>query len=177
MSAQVSLLVYKMIPHPTTPPHTIQSKMAKCWLLALALALALAAVAESIPFDEKDLASEDSLWSLYEKWRSHHAVARDLDEKHRRFNVFKENAKFIHEFNSKKHKPYKLALNRFADMTNQEFRSTYAGSKIHHHRTQRGSPRDAGTSFMYENVKNLPVSVDWRAKGAVTGVKDQGQCG
>ncbi|ONK72519.1 uncharacterized protein A4U43_C04F20260 [Asparagus officinalis] len=144
--------------------------------LALALALALVTVVQSIPFDEKDLASEESLWSLYEKWRSHHTVTRDLDQKHKRFNVFKENVKFIHEFNKNKDKPYKLALNKFGDMTNQEFKSTYAGSKIQHHRTQRGSSKDVG-SFVYENVRSLPASVDWRAKGAVTGIKDQGQCG
>ncbi|KAJ6798868.1 thiol protease SEN102-like [Iris pallida] len=149
--------------------------MAKSILLALVLALAFVGVARSIPFNEKDLASEESLWSLYERWRSHHTVSRDLNEKNKRFNVFKENAKFIHEFN-KNDAPYKLGLNKFADMTNQEFRSTYAGSKIHHHRTQRGTPK-AGGSFMYENVHSIPASVDWRTQGAVAPVKDQGQCG
>nr|P43156.1 RecName: Full=Thiol protease SEN102; Flags: Precursor [Hemerocallis hybrid cultivar]CAA52425.1 thiol-protease [Hemerocallis hybrid cultivar] len=152
--------------------------MAKPKFIALALvALSFLSIAQSIPFTEKDLASEDSLWNLYEKWRTHHTVARDLDEKNRRFNVFKENVKFIHEFNQKKDAPYKLALNKFGDMTNQEFRSKYAGSKIQHHRSQRGIQKNTG-SFMYENVGSLPAaSIDWRAKGAVTGVKDQGQCG
>lgn len=143
-------------------------------LLALLFVLAFAA-AESFPFTEKDLASEESLWELYERWRSHHTVSRDLDEKHKRFNVFKENVKFIHEFN-KKDKPYKLRLNKFGDMTKDEFRRTFAGSRISHHRALRGSPRGAG-GFMHEKIKDLPPSVDWRQKGAVTPVKDQGQCG
>ncbi|KHN07963.1 Vignain [Glycine soja] len=81
----------------------------------------------------------------------------------------------VHNTN-KMDKPYKLKLNKFADMTNHEFRSTYAGSKVNHHRMFRDMPRGNGT-FMYEKVGSVPASVDWRKKGAVTDVKDQGHCG
>ncbi|KAJ0989435.1 hypothetical protein J5N97_007791 [Dioscorea zingiberensis] len=149
--------------------------MEKALLLQVVALALLLGLSQSIPFDEKDLASEESLWNLYERWRSHHTVARDLGEKHRRFNVFKENVRYIHEFN-KKDAPYKLRLNKFGDMTKEEFRWTYAGSKIHHHRMLRGTLR--GThNFTHANARDLPASVDWRQKGAVTGVKDQGQCG
>ncbi|KAI5331756.1 hypothetical protein L3X38_021882 [Prunus dulcis] len=33
------------------------------------------------------------------------------------------------------------------------------------------------TSFGYGNVTDAPPSVDWREKGAVTPIKDQGKCG
>jgi KDEL-tailed cysteine endopeptidase len=89
--------------------------------------------------------------------------------------VFKENVMHVHKTN-KMGKPYKLKLNKFADMTNHEFRSVYAGSKVKHHRMFRGTPRGNG-SFMYGKVEKVPTSVDWRKKGAVTAVKDQGQCG
>lgn len=130
-------------------------------------------LAKGMEFTEKDLASEESLWNLYEKWRSHHTVSRDLTEKQQRFNVFKANVHYIHTENQKD-KPYKLKLNRFADMTNHEFRDYYS-SKIKHHRMLRG-PR-ATTEFMHGKAANLPASVDWRKEGAVTPIKNQGRCG
>lgn len=147
-------------------------ELGKFLLISVILSLVFVA-AKSIEFTEEDLASEEGLWDLYERWRSHYTVSRDLDEKQKRFNVFKVNVRHVHKVN-KMHRPYKLKLNRFADMTNFEFRSAYS-SKIKHHRMFRG-PR-AATGFMYEKAENLPTSVDWRKKGAVTSIKDQGKCG
>nr|CAA06243.1 pre-pro-TPE4A protein [Pisum sativum] len=149
-------------------------EMKKLLLFSLSLALIFRAT-NTFDFNEHDLDSEKSLWDLYERWRSHHTVTRSLDEKHNRFNVFKANVMHVHNTN-KLDKPYKLKLNKFADMTNYEFRRIYADSKVSHHRMFRGMSNENGT-FMYENVKNVPSSIDWRKKGAVTDVKDQGQCG
>ncbi|KAJ4786622.1 hypothetical protein LUZ62_037868 [Rhynchospora pubera] len=143
-------------------------------LIAIILALSIIQ-STAIPFTEKDLESEESLKALFERWLSHHGLSRDLDDKAKRFNVFKDNVKYIHEFN-KKGNSYELALNKFGAMTKEEFRNTYVSSKIDHHRTLRGEARSSG-SFMYEKVKSVPASVDWRQKGAVTPVKNQGQCG
>lgn len=142
-------------------------------LLVLSLVLVFG-VAVSLDIEEEDLASEESLWDLYERWRSYHTVPRDLREKNKRFNVFKQNVRHVHEVNQMD-KPYKLRLNKFADMTNYEFRRHYGGSKVKHYRMLRGERSPTG--FMYENTTKLPASIDWRKKGAVTGIKDQGQCG
>ncbi|CAN8306633.1 unnamed protein product [Cochlearia groenlandica] len=133
-------------------------------------------VTKGLDLHDKDVESEDSLWDLYERWRSHHTIARSLEEKAKRFNVFKHNVRHIHETN-KKEKAYKIKLNKFGDMTSDEFMRTYAGSKIKHHRMFQGERRRGTERFMYANVDSLPTSVDWRKNGAVTPVKNQGQCG
>ncbi|KAL0441141.1 UNVERIFIED_CONTAM: Vignain [Sesamum radiatum] len=143
-------------------------------LVILSLALVIGLV-KSFDFHEKELETEESLWDMYERWRSHHTVSRSIDDKHKRFNVFKANAHYVHSFN-KKDRPYKLKLNKFADMTSHEFRRLYAGSRVKHHRMMQGSSRGNGT-FMYASVQSVPHSIDWRKRGAVTAVKDQGQCG
>lgn len=148
----------------------------KCKIILAFLALALViGLSKGFDFHEKDLESEESLWDLYERWRSHHTVSRSLDDKHKRFNVFKENVKHVHKVNGMD-KPYKLKLNKFADLTNHEFRTLFAGSKIRHHRMLHGKKTNESGTFMYQHIR-VPPSIDWRKKGAVTSVKDQGQCG
>lgn len=144
----------------------------KRFLIALLMAAACV-LAKSLEVTEKDVGSDEDLWNLYEKWRSHHTVSRDLTEKQKRYNVFKANA--LHVYNSNKmDKPYKLKLNKFADMTSHEFRNYYS-SKVKHFRMLHGTRAETG--FMHEEARNLPTSVDWRKQGAVTGVKNQGRCG
>lgn len=99
-------------------------------------------------------------------------VYKDNAEKERRFNIFKENVEFIESFNNAGHRPYKLGVNAFADLTNEEFRNSkngYRSSSIF--KTPETSP------FRYENVTTVPTSIDWTKKGAVTPIKDQSQCG
>lgn len=152
--------------------------MAKGFSLLISIIVLASSVihqSTAIPFTEKDLESDESLKGLFERWLLRHGLMRDLDDKAKRFNVFKDNVKYIHEFNKQGHS-YKLALNKFGAMTKEEFRNTYAGSKIDHHKTLRGERRGSG-NFIYEKVKSVPASIDWREKGAVTPVKNQGQCG
>ncbi|KAJ4810062.1 Cysteine protease [Rhynchospora pubera] len=97
----------------------------------------------------------------------HHAVAREHQEKQKRFSVFKENAKFIHEFN-KQGKPYKLALNKFGDLTKEEFESGYVGSRIKSSVVVIDGHEDVPENnelALLKTVANQPVSVAIEASG------------
>ncbi|KAG5245325.1 senescence-specific cysteine protease SAG [Salix suchowensis] len=93
---------------------------------------------------------------------------KDGAEKETRYSIFKENVERIDAFNSQTGKSYKLGVNQFADLSNEEFKASRNRFKGHMCTPQEGS-------FRYENVSAVPASVDWRNKGAVTPVKDQGQ--
>ncbi|KAL8228089.1 hypothetical protein R6Q57_015673 [Mikania cordata] len=113
---------------------------------------------------------EASMTEKHEQWMALHGrVYKDEDEKESRFKVFKANVEHIEAFNSKGDKPYKLGVNAFTDLTNEEFRASRNGFKVESH--------SRNTRFRYGNLTEVPSSMDWREKGAVTPVKDQGQCG
>ncbi|KAA8526302.1 hypothetical protein F0562_008495 [Nyssa sinensis] len=114
---------------------------------------------------------EASMNERHEQWMaSYGRVYKDTDEKEKRLKIFKENVERIESFNKAMNKPYKLGINAFADLTNEEFKTSRNRFKSHVCSTPT-------TSFKYENTTAVPSSMDWRKKGAVTPVKDQGQCG
>ncbi|KAG5622435.1 hypothetical protein H5410_007653 [Solanum commersonii] len=110
--------------------------------------------------------NEASMLQKHEKWMARFGhVYRDDTEKAKRFNIFKDNFDYIESINKAGMRPGLINL------TNEEFRATHNGYKMSSHHTSSKT-----TFFRYENV-TAPATMDWRKKGAVTGVKDQGQCG
>ncbi|KAL2328031.1 hypothetical protein Fmac_021458 [Flemingia macrophylla] len=116
---------------------------------------------------------EASMSQRHEQWmKTYGIVYKDAAEKHKRFLIFKHNVELIESFNAAGNKSYTLGINHLADLTNEEFTASRNGYNSSH-----GLTITTQTPFKYENVSNIPTSVDWRQKGAVTPVKDQGKCG
>lgn len=89
-----------------------------------------------------------------------------------RFDIFRQNLKEIFEHNSARDKNYTMGVNQFTDLTAEEFKADYAGGLL--------GAKDVTKSSCKPYVptgKAVPDSWDWREHGAVTPVKNQGQCG
>ncbi|PQQ06039.1 ervatamin-C-like [Prunus yedoensis var. nudiflora] len=101
-------------------------------------------------------------------------VYADNAEKERRFAIFKNNVQFVEKFNTEGNKTYKLGLNEHSDLSDEEFLRQRTGYK---RATELTS--SANISFSYKDLSptDVPPSIDWREKGAVTPIKNQGSCG
>lgn len=69
-------------------------------------------------------------------------------------------------------KSYRLAINKFSDQSPSEVYASRNGFM-----PSLATPNKTQTNFDHINNKELPDHVDWRIKGIVTPVKDQGHCG
>jgi cathepsin L len=87
-----------------------------------------------------------------------------------RYRVFKKNLEQILAHNEQ-NLGFTLAVNHFADLTTSEFSERFLGLKFN------ATSRKPAPAVHRASTKALPDTVDWRTKGAVTPVKDQGQCG
>ncbi|KAJ1698797.1 hypothetical protein LUZ63_007309 [Rhynchospora breviuscula] len=117
------------------------------------------------------VADYDPLLPVFEKWMNDTGkVYGNITEKQHRFEVFKDNYKFIESVKNQPGLTYTVGLNDFADLTNKEFLEKFAQS-----RTPR--PSNESTTFKYANCQSIPCSIDWRDHCAVTSIKNQAYCG
>jgi len=91
------------------------------------------------------------------------------DEFQVRFTNFKNNLAFIDSHNAKVGVTFKVAMNKYGDLSAEEFGRLFNGVRV-----PQGYVHQA--SFVNPKV-SLPDSFDWSTQGAVTPIKDQGQCG
>ncbi|XP_077230939.1 pro-cathepsin H-like [Tasmannia lanceolata] len=90
-----------------------------------------------------------------------------VEEIKQRFGIFVESLELI-ESTNKNGLPYTLGVNKFADMSWEEF-------SFHH----LGAAQNCSATKATHKLTNelLPTIKDWRKEGIVSPVKDQGHCG
>ncbi|CAM9402554.1 unnamed protein product [Lampetra fluviatilis] len=129
----------------------------------------LAVMASATPIHDPMLDEEWGLWKDF-----HQKLYEPRQESWRRM-IWEKNLNKIKIHNLEhslgKHS-WRMEMNHFGDMTNEEFRQKMNG----YHGAQ---PRKVskGSTFLVPQNYEAPPTVDWRDKGFVTEVKDQGECG
>jgi len=111
--------------------------------------------------------SEQQYQDTFTTWMHEHNRVYASHEFFLRYNAFRANMDFVEKWNSENSLTV-LGLNNMADLTNQEYQDIYLGTHI-----------EVADYKLVEDVPTEPLAniVDWRTSGAVTAIKDQGQCG
>ncbi|KAL7732137.1 hypothetical protein ACLKA6_010265 [Drosophila palustris] len=104
---------------------------------------------------------------------SHNKTYKTESEEHLRWRIFKANKEMIDRHNERYaagQETFEMGVNEFTDLLPREFESLMLSSY--------NMTEDEG-GLIYSPPPNveLPDTVDWRTKGAVTPVKNQGKCG
>lgn len=132
-------------------------------LRAISAGIVLAKGAVSLP-------ATDKVWADFKA--DFEKRYESVEQEAYRRGVFEKNFEFIETENAKG-AGYTLGVNQFADLLTHEWTSQYFGM------AKPAAPYGSVPYLGRHEVVNatLPASVDWTATGAVTPVKNQGQCG
>ena len=140
---------------------------------AFALVAALGVVAVTAHPEHIEALHEGTHFEHFNNWLEKYqpSYKDDVEEVAKRFVIFSKNLDHIRKVNSQK-KSYWLGLNSLTDLTVDEYRSKYLNPSL----KNVLNSRKRTSTFSHANV-TADTKVDWRTKGAVTPVKNQGQCG
>lgn len=124
---------------------------------------------------------------MFERWMERHRkVYAHPEEKARRYGNFLRNLEFVRRRNAARAAAaaaagspgHAVGLNVFADLSNEEFKEMYSSRALRTAIQERRSRKRLAEEVAGRAAScEAPASLDWRNRGAVTAVKDQGQCG
>ncbi|CAH8871089.1 unnamed protein product [Trichobilharzia szidati] len=116
--------------------------------------------------------SIDAAWKIF-KARFNRAY-KNIQEEAKRFLIFGANFIEMMEHN-RAHREgkvsYEMGVNEFSDKTEHELR------KLRGYKPLKGPSKPEGSTYIRSEHTMLPNKVDWRKEGAVTPIKNQGNCG
>ncbi|XP_028769812.1 ervatamin-B-like [Neltuma alba] len=119
-------------------------------------------------------------FDMFQQWMVEHGrVYQDSEESKTRFQILQRNLKYITVTNPKRSNSsgaYRLGLNKFADMSPEEFKRVYLHPLEVPTTIAPGTSR-SGHTQQNNSCENAPSSMDWRQKRVVTPVKNQKKCG
>nr|prf Cys protease:ISOTYPE=1 [Trypanosoma rangeli] len=139
----------------------------------LSLVAVLVVVLCLLPAAMASLRVEETLASQFAAFKQRHGkVYGSAAEEAFRLGVFKENLLFA-RLHAAANPHASFAVTPFSDLTREEFRSRYHNAAAHFAAAQK---RVRVPVEVEVEVGGPPAAVDWRARGAVTAIKDQGNC-
>ena len=97
----------------------------------------------------------------------------NLEELESRFRIFSVNLRAILTHNLDYRQNFTMAVNQFTDLTAEEFKAKYVGGL----KLKAPFVGSYGCKTFSSSAAGAPSVIDWRTRGAVSTVKDQGQCG
>ena len=140
--------------------------------LILILSLLTISLAEVWITDKFSDEIDQSLNGYWLEFKSKYNKSYDSaeEEVYRRL-VWESNLAFINDHNSMKWRDFSLRMNKFGDISHEEFKEMMNGLKFDKELEIINDLEEERFSL------DLPSEIDWRKEGYVTEVKDQGQCG
>jgi len=108
----------------------------------------------------------------FTQWMHTHDKVYQVGDFETRYSIFKYNMDFVDSWNADPTHTHTVELNKFADLSLDEYKKIYLGS--HFDGTERLAKAQAEGLQTFEPQGD---NINWAAQGYVTPPKDQGQCG